>query len=513
MATMDRRSFLATAIAGTAGLAGAGLAFGCAPASKAELGATGDHASAGSEEREPDTTVSADVVVMGGGMSGLAAAVTAAELGLKTVLVECMSSLGGNGVGTEGIFGVNSFMQQEKGIEVTLADVVASEIEFFNYKVDALLWKDMVDASADNIAWLRDNGVIFSGEVDNYRGIGKVPTMHYWKDHDAMNYVTPMGAKAEELGVDIWFNTRGVRLSLVDGVVKGLYGESESEGLVYFEAPAVILAAGGYAGNMDKLSSLGINTDLVSYIGFEGHSGDSIAMATEVGALDTSMRASYLRETTVAGCTPMDPACQFFMLSPLPVWINQDGERFVNEDCLQVTSGCVSNASVNQERTMGIISAGMLADDESGTLENLESLMADGDAVVKANTIADLAQGLGVSGEALESTMARYQVFCEQGRDDDFGKSPSALVALEPPYYGLRFSYIYMTSIGGIHTNRRAEVMTAAGTPISGLYAAGADGCALYGGTYTINIPASFNGNNIYSGRNAARNVAAYLSA
>ena len=140
---------------------------------------------------------------MGAGISGLAATVQAAELGLKVITLEVNDFLGGNGLGTEGIFAIGSKGQQEQGIELTLADIVANEQDFFKYKVDALFWKDMVEQSADTIVWLEDNGVEFSGLIDDYPPLGSVKTMHWWKDGLGSSYVDPMGTKAEELGVQI----------------------------------------------------------------------------------------------------------------------------------------------------------------------------------------------------------------------------------------------------------------------------------------------------------------------
>jgi fumarate reductase flavoprotein subunit len=79
------------------------------------------------------------------------------------------------------------------------------------------------------------------------------------------------------------------------------------------------------------------------------------------------------------------------------------------------------------------------------------------------------------------------------------------------PYYIFRQDLSFWTSIGGIHTNRKMEVINEAGVPIPGLYAVGTDGCELYRETYTMNVPASCNGNNCNSGRTAAKNAVASL--
>lgn len=510
---MNRRSFLIGSTAGMLGIAAAGLLSSCSP-QNSETSKTEQQDSSIPAAYEPSETIETDIVVVGGGISGLAAAVQAAQLQKDVVLVECTGILGGNGAGTEGIFAVNSHLQQEQGISITLAEVIAHEQEFFNYRVNALMWKDLVEASGENISWLEDNGVRFSGVVDDYPPMGKIPAFHWWADHSAQSYIEPMSAKAEELGVDIRLNTRGRNLVMDNGNVTGIFVEQSDGAIVQINSKAVILASGGFAGNMEKLARLGINTQMVTYLGMEGHNGDGLEMAAEAGAMDTSLAASYLRETTVAGSTPADPACQFLMTNPTPIWVNQDAERFVNEDCLSVTSGCVSNACTNQEKIFGILGQSTLAEDTTGVVENLQTFIDNGSEDIHvADTIEELAEALQLDATALQNTIERYNSFCESGVDEDFAKPTGKMVALEAPYYGLRLSYAYMCSIGGIRSNRNAEVLNAAGSPIPGLYAAGADGCQLYGGTYTITIPGSFNGNNVYSGRNAAQNASHYIDA
>ena len=79
------------------------------------------------------------------------------------------------------------------------------------------------------------------------------------------------------------------------------------------------------------------------------------------------------------------------------------------------------------------------------------------------------------------------------------------------PFYIFRQDMSFWTSIGGIDTNRKMQAINAKGEPIRGLYAVGTDGCQLYRETYTMNIPASCQGNNVNSGRVAAREICAEL--
>ncbi len=100
------------------------------------------------------------------------------------------------------------------------------------------------------------------------------------------------------------------------------------------------------------------------------------------------------------------------------------------------------------------------------------------------------------------------------GEDSDFGKPETYLLALENgPYYAFRQDPMLATSIGGIHVNRKFEVIDLHNKVVCpGLYAVGTDSCEMYRETYTISVPASCQGNNLNSGRTAAKNAVAYIA-
>ena len=153
---VTRRGFLQGAGVAAAALATAGMLGGCS--SNGDGGATKANAetNGGAASYSPDETMDVDIVVVGSGASGVAATVQAAERL------------------TEGMFALNSQMQKELGVGdgVTFTDIIAAEQEFFNYRINNLLWKDLADASGENIDWMASHGVKFSGVVDDYHGLG-----------------------------------------------------------------------------------------------------------------------------------------------------------------------------------------------------------------------------------------------------------------------------------------------------------------------------------------------------
>lgn len=527
-ASIDRRAFLAgTALAGS--LAAAGIMGGSTPrhALADSVSDESSDADISDESSNSDSfdenaiieEIDTDIVVVGAGISGLAAAVQAAELGAKVVQLECQAVPGGNGRGTEGVFAVGSRRQQEQGIELTLADIVASELDFSKNKVNALFWKDMAEKSAADIDWLESNGVMFNETVDEYPPMGKVKVFHWFKDGDAANYIDPMSAKAVELGVEQRFETRARRLVMDGNAVAGVLAQT-SKGTLKINASAVILASGGFSDSPAKLETAGIDSSLTWVRSFGGHMGDGLDMAVQAGARDDSRSAAFLCETTVhEGLEVNYPATVFLFSVGTPVWVNGDGERFCDENCVAVTSGCMSNACRAQENPFAVFSRNIL-EDAAPSVSMLGDLVSDVEGLVErasddmyaADTVEELAEQMGVPADTLAATIERYNGFCASGTDEDFAKDSTQLTALSnAPFYAARLKCCYMSSIGGIATDRKGEVLRADKTPVPGLYAVGADGCQLYYGTYTISVPGSFNGNNVYSGCNAARNAIAYL--
>ena len=95
-----------------------------------------------------------DVVVVGSGAAGEAAALTAAENGNRVLMLEKGWTTGGSANYSEGIFAVGSYLQKEKGINVSGTAVLKEEVEYSKYKADARIWRKYVDSSAENVGWL-----------------------------------------------------------------------------------------------------------------------------------------------------------------------------------------------------------------------------------------------------------------------------------------------------------------------------------------------------------------------
>lgn len=505
----SRRSFLKGSTIAALGVAagGMGLIGGCSTG--------GNKASTAGKYDKISEQVTTDIVVVGGGASGLCACIQAKELGAKVVLLEGKAALGGCGIGTEGVFAIGTDLEKKAGINLTMSEVIAHEQEFFNYGVNALRWQDMLNNSADNIAWLQKNGVIFSGVVNDYAPLGKVAGFHWFqgKGGGGPSYMEPLGKKAKEIGVEIRMETSGMDLIMENGHVAGIYAVKSDKSVVRINCKAVILATGGFINNDEMLKRAGVDLTKLDKWTSGGHNGDGIRMAVSVGARDLSQKCALIGAALIKGHGFMAPFNMFLGVGQAAaMWVNENGERFADENCVSIQPGCGANAMTNQKKVFSILDQEIIDSLPPDMKKDFEDLLAAKNPnVYKADSIGALAGMIGVPADTLTEHFNRYNRFCEQHKDEDFGKAPATMKKLKAPLYGVNNSIGYATSIGGVLTSRNSEALTEDRLPIPGLYATGVDGCMLYGETYTFSVPGSANCNNVNSGRTAAKHAVATI--
>jgi fumarate reductase flavoprotein subunit len=472
-----------------------------------------------------------DVVVIGSGVSGLAAALTLAEGGAGVVVFEKERSLGGTSNFYHGTFAVESDMQRERYITYTRDQAFKNIMEYSHWRANPRLVRAIVDESAATITWLRQAGVEFTDATIN---IPDAPQTYHLIKGKGEAVVKALATRARDLGATILPATPVKRIIRSGERITGVIVEENDED-VPVGAKAVIIASGGYANNKEwikKYSGFDLDVNLIPF-GNVDKTGDGIRMAFEVGAADEGLGVLELVRTG-----PVSP--EFAMGAHLEsaavqpdLWVNSRGERFCDESVI-FDDAAVGNANARQkeEYTFSVfdtsikeyliangIDKAMIMDFPPGSrtteLEReLEKARENRSTeVFEADSVQELAEKTGMDMEVFQATVDEYNEFCEKGHDELFAKDPRYLRPIKgPKFYAIKARTIFLGTLGGIKINHRIEVIDKKGNVIPGLYAAGYDAGGMYGDSYSIRnssgLSSSFATN---SGRIAGRNALQYI--
>jgi fumarate reductase flavoprotein subunit len=478
-----------------------------------------------------ETPMETDVVVVGSGASGLAAALEAAQAGARVTVFEKQPSLGGTSNFFEGIFAVGSAMQKEKYIAYTSDQAFRNFVEYNHWRVEARLVRLLINRSAGNIEWLQSLGVEF---VEVTINMPDAPRTYHVVKGRGQAVVKAMVQKAKEKGVVIR------TASPVKQILKGKSGPSgvvvELDGKdTEVACKAVVIASGGYANNAEwirKYSGLELGRT-VTPMGNTGKMGDGIRMAWEMGAAAEGMGVLHLIRVAPFGPEfPFMNTVEGAAIQPV-LWVDPRGERFcdegiayydtslgnVNSRYKQGYTFCLFDDTIKKHfmekgvfRGMGqVVPPGCKLRDLDEQLEHFLSLNSK--EFFGANSIEELAQKMEVDPQVLKSTIDRYNSFCAQRYDAEFAKDPEYLIPLNGPrFYAAKARTCFLGTMGGIKINYKTEAVDEYGAPIAGLYAAGLDAGGLHAESYsmrdTSGITSAFA---IISGRVAGENAAMFL--
>lgn len=476
-----------------------------------------------------NTTLKADVVVVGAGAAGFAAALQAKQLGLDVILLEKNAFVGGTTNVAEGMFAVGSHLQKEAGITLTSSDILKGVLNYHHYVVDALLCKKYFDSSAANIDWLESLGVKFS-KVDTTGDT--VRTWHLYEGTGSQ-YMKTMNAAAEKAGITIMLETPGKKLIMRNGKVAGIVATTKGGKNLTINTPVVILATGGYSDNPEMIRKFAnIDPKHAMSIGLPGRTGDGIAMGLSAGADTVNIGTLMYAGANLKGSPFDSDLCHAVANQPTMVLVNDKGVRFVDETLASSNFVYFGNACKIQKRTLCIMNKANLDNlVQHGSVielgvylkagQKLDKIWAQLDEQVKkgnkdiysADTVGGLAKKMDVDPAALTNTIDIYNKECSEGKDLEFGKKADYLASLaDGPYYGFELSLCYLSTVGGLKVTSNAQVVNVKGAVIPGLYATGSDAGGLYGESYDLGTAAgSQQGWAVASGRFAAQDAAHYL--
>ncbi len=460
-------------------------------------------------------SIETDLVIIGGGGAGMAAAIRARELGLDVVLLEKMSFMGG-AISISGGNQVVSGSQMQKDLGVT-DDSVESMVEDFMANGANLNVPELITLYAANVGetsdWLESIGVTFNLEG----GLHKLAEY----SHDRELAYTGSGAGAAENmrniiaenGTKVLLNTRATELITENGVVTGVIA-NDGETVYTVKADAVLLATGGYGYNKDLLEG---DMKNALYYGPVSSTGDGLLMATAIGA-DTRLLEYGKRYPN--GIEVSEGIAKSTINGNIPAWklsailVNKEGVRVVNEKA--------SNRTILETELQQTGQQLYLVMDQATFDVWKDAVGYDVSAYLEANgtttpvfghgdTLAEAAAAAGVDAEALAATVETYNSYVEAGEDAEFGRSAEYLTVKisDGPYYIVEQKPRFATTMGGLVIDEALEVINTDGAVIIGLYAAG----EVVGGVMGDDSPSGANnGWAVTSGKLAAESIAAALA-
>lgn len=407
--------------------------------------------------------ITTDVVVVGGGGAGLSAAIAAREKGAEVVLVEKMLMLGGNtNYATAGINAANTKLQKKLGIEDNAELFYKDTMKGGKNVNNPELVKKLTADSANIIDWLTERGADLSEVV--FTGGQSAKRTHRPTGGQAVGpvIVDALAETAEKDGIDVRTESEVTKLIKTGDKVTGV--EVKHKGETYnITAKAVVMATGGFGANAKMVAEYKPSLEGFGSTNSPAITGDGIKMVKAVGGDLVDMTEIQTHPTVVHKKTAMITEA---VRGEGAILINREGKRFVSE---LETRDVVSKAELEQTGK----SAFLVFDQEvREKLGAINGYVRKG-FTVEGATVEELAGKIGVDAKGLVETMAKYNGYVKAGEDKDFGKTALPRELVKAPFYAIEVSPAVHHTMGGVRINTNAEVLTADGKVIPGLFAAG----------------------------------------
>lgn len=460
-----------------------------------------------------DSTVDADVVVVGAGGAGMTAAITAAAEGKTVVILESQSMVGGNSVRATGGMNAGKTVYQDEnefgesaGVEKTLktaaekyadnetitalaktvseqwAAYQANPTGYFDsvelMELDTMIGgkgindPELVETlcanSADAIDWLDEHGITLHN-VSSFGG-ASVKRIHRpvnaeGKTVSVGSYMIPLlQENCEKAGVKMMLDTTATEiLTDANGAAVGVKATGASGETVTVNAKAVILASGGFGANLDMVVKYKPELKGFMTTNAPGIQGQGIEMAEAIGAATVDMDQIQIHPTVEANTAALITEG---LRGDGAILINEEGQRFIDE-----------------VGTRDVVSAAEIAQTGSYSWLVVDQAMADASSVIQGyikkgytvtgTTYEELGKAMGVDAAAFAETMEKWNGYVEAKNDPDFGRTSFANPLNTAPYYAVKVTAGVHHTMGGLKINANTEVLNEKGEVIPGLFAAG----------------------------------------
>ncbi|OZM76888.1 FAD-dependent oxidoreductase [Pseudonocardia sp. MH-G8] len=425
-----------------------------------------------------------DLVVVGSGIAGLSAAVTAAEQGARVLVVDRSTEqeAGGNTRWTAAYFRLDDVYEPDPSF---VDDVVG----FSDGRTPTWYVEALVERLPETMEWIQGHGVRFR-RFPTYFINSARPRLQPIGGGEAL--LAALRPAAHDLGVEFRYSTTAEGLLSEGGSVAGLH-VAGPDGPTVIPARAVLIASGGFEGDIACLTGAfgrDASTLLPIAPSVAGNRGEGIRMALEAGAARAGQWDSFHAE-------PVDPRSSdpeaLVMVFPYGILVNRSGSRFLDEGRGTVDETYEATARAIWAQEGG--TAWFVTDAQLDRVDDRERGLLTGVKPVRADSLQELAEATGLPATALADTVAAFNAATTKGEFDwrkpdglatmhlDPPKSNWALPLGEGPFRAWPVSCAIVFTFGGLATDERARVVREDRTPIPGLYAAG-ECTGLYHGKY-----------------------------
>lgn len=467
-----------------------------------------------------------DILIIGAGIAGCAAAQAAAEAGASVLVLEQTSTVTAHGLD---VAAIGSKLQKEAGVNIDPLEAARLLYQWGQSKSNYALLRVFTDRSGEvmdrYVALAAQYGLdvrlndSMTARADwneleprfrqfrtahNFSPKGIVATP---EDKAAIRFfVNMLRTDAERHGTEFCFRTEAKRLIKRNGRIVGASAVCGDTELQITARKGVILASGGISEDEKLLKAVcpeALRADKNEYYPKGGNSGAALRMALRAGAAATR-----------SGAAPVIHPVNFTALGPgiQTSWLMVDkfGKRFC---CEMGWEPLVTNARLNAPGNVAWmvwdsryrahllrqepVKARFLLD---GLEEKVERDVRSGD-YLRSDTLSGLAERMGVPADALSETVRRYNGFCEAGEDPDFGVPARFLSSVEEgPFYAGKVSAWLLNVPYGVHVNANSQVLTEEDEPIPGLFAVGNMQGDFFSNSYPVTCPGANHGRSVTFG-------------
>lgn len=478
------------------------------------------------------TVEDCDVLVVGAGVSGMMAMLTAAEEGARVIAAEKMTK---GRSAWESIGGCDSRYQRE-------INRVPDPLEYFyaimranDYRQPAEVIRAFIDNSGETVDFMgdmidrSDTGIkIFSREVPaNPYGYECIQGEHSFEIPEKYHWTTwllgppVMGALTQVAqahdGIDLRFRTAAVQLVRDKERVVGAILKDMDQGTYHqVNAKAVILSTGGYEANAELVEAWTRPEDYTeagTWDPSQGTTGDGHMMGLAVGASIDPMPHPLM---SFGVATPFKLSSRPGMSAAVmgfAIAVNEKAKRFM---CEGLQMNFAANALVSQKDSGAgcwkIFDYAMAcATADPADVDAVVAEAAEKDWLKRGDTVEELADALGMDPTTLAETVETYNSYFQGDNpiDSEFGCDLSARMPFtKGPFFAAKMKNMILATCGGLTIDGSAHVLDADHNIIDGLYASGNVAGSFYSGSYPRHLPATSVGRCATFGRIAGRNAA-----